>query len=702
MISNNKVQNLTPLEAAADMATLAKDIQRHDKLYHQADAPEISDAAYDTLRKRYMELLEAFPNCAPKDYKPEEKLGATPAAGFTKITHAVPMLSLGNAFSDEDIENFVARLKKQLLLNDNDSLELMAEPKIDGLSATIRYEKGKLVQAATRGDGAVGENITTNVLTIKNIPHELKVIDKETPPAILEVRGEIYMDRNDFLELNKKREEHNKNNKKQLPLFANPRNAAAGSVRQLDASVTASRSLSFFAYALGQTSDLPFSSQQSLRQQLTKWGFALNEPAKLCTSVADLLAYYKDVETKRHDLPFDIDGIVYKVDDFALQERLGFVSRAPRWAIAHKFPAERATTKLNNIIIQVGRTGALTPVAELDSVNVGGVMVSRATLHNEDEITRKDIRVSDTVTILRAGDVIPKIVEVDLKKRPQDSYPYIFPTTCPECSSPAIRDEGMAVRRCTGGLKCPAQALERLSHFINRNALNIEGLGGGRIKELFKRKLITSPADIFTLASHKEEMKKIDRWGPKLIQNVIEAIDAKRTVPFNKFIYALGIRKVGEANAKLLARRYKDLPTWRAAMQKAKDQTSDAWLTLIDIDQIGELIAKDITDFFADEYNQEILTKLANELTIQPHEEIESSSPVAGKTIVFTGKLIQMGRSEAKTKAEELGAHTSNSISKKTDYLVIGTDSGSKAQKAEKLGVTVLTEAEWLSLIEGT
>lgn len=693
-------KDLMPLEAMAEMAGLAKEIQKHDKLYHQSDKPELSDADYDALRIRYKELYEAFPDYAPKDYNPEEKVGAQPAAGFSKVTHAVPMLSLGNAFSDEDIRDFISRLKRYLNLNENEPLELMAEPKIDGLSASLRYEKGILVQAATRGDGQVGENITQNSFTIKNIPSELKVMGESPIPDIVEVRGEIYMDRNDFLTLNKSRQEENRKNKKQLPLFANPRNAAAGSVRQLDPQITATRPLSFFAYALGEISKNTIDSQQTLRSYLSNWGFDVNEPASLCQTTEELLTYYKDVESKRAALPFDIDGIVYKVDSFALQERLGFVSRAPRWAIAHKFPAERAQTILKKIIVQVGRTGALTPVAELEPINVGGVMVSRATLHNADEIERKDIREGDTVTLLRAGDVIPKIISVDTSKRSNDSKPFTFPDHCPECHSSAIRDEGMAVHRCTGGLICPAQALERLSHFISRNALNIDGFGGKRMKELFEDKLIKSPADIFTLKEHYDLLVKRKGWGKKSADNLIKAIDEKRTVPLDKLILGLGIRQIGEANAKLLARHYRTLDAWRTAMQAAKDRESESWARLMDIDQIGQLIAEDITAFFAEPYNLDILKRLEKKLEILPYENTTSSSPVSGKTVVFTGKLQTMGRNEAKAKAESLGAFTSNTVSKKTDYLVAGADSGSKAAKAEKLGVKVLTEAEWSSLCE--
>ena len=680
----------TPLEAAAEMAALAKEIARHDLLYHQKDAPEISDADYDALRQRYKTLREAFPHLAPSE-DPEKKVGAAPAAGFGKVTHSVPMLSLGNAFADEDVVDFVARIRRFLNLPDSAPIPMMAEPKIDGLSASLRYEHGKLVLAATRGDGAVGENITANVLTIKNVPHKLK----GNAPDILEVRGEIYMNREDFFALNIQRE------KDEEQVFANPRNAAAGSVRQLDPSITAQRPLSFFAYALGEVSSNGIASQQDLRKHLNDWGFALNEPSKLCQTTQEIIAYYNDIGAKRHTMPFDIDGVVYKVDDFALQARLGFVSRAPRWAIAHKFAAERAQTKLNKIIIQVGRTGALTPVAELEPVNVGGVMVSRATLHNEDEIARKDVREGDTVILQRAGDVIPQIVEVVLSERPKTSKPFVFPDHCPECGSLAVREEGMAVRRCTGGLVCPAQAVERLCHFVSRDAFNIEGLGERRVRELMEDGLIKSPADIFALARHRDALAVREGWGEKSAQKLLDAIEARRTIPLDKLIYGLGIRQVGEATAKLLARHYPTLPALRTAMIAAQDETSEAWQHLTGIDQIGPLVARDIVAFFAEEHNLTALADLEKTLSIQPYVVQEVESPLSGKTVVFTGTLTHMGRSEAKAKAESLGAKVAGSVSQKTDYLIAGADAGSKAAKATALGVKVLNEAEWETLVQG-
>lgn len=673
---------------ATEMASLAKEIVRHDLLYHQKDAPEISDADYDAMRRRYKALRDAYPTLAPSD-DPEKKVGAAPAAGFAKVTHKVPMLSLGNAFSDEDVSDFVVRIRKFLALSDGTPVTLMAEPKIDGLSASLIYEKGVLVTAATRGDGAVGENITANVMTIKSVPHRLK----GSCPDRLEVRGEIFLRRDDFIKLNKEREAAGEDP------FANPRNAAAGSVRQLDAGITAKRPLAFFAYAFGDISEADFSSQIELRERLKGWGFDLNEPARLCQGEKELLAYYHEIEALRPSLPFDIDGVVYKVNDFAWQERLGFVSRAPRWAIAHKFAAEQARTILKAISIQVGRTGALTPVAELEPVNVGGVMVSRATLHNEDEIQRKDIRVGDEVIVQRAGDVIPQIVEVDLSKRPKNSKPFTFPDHCPECGSLAVREDGMAVRRCTGGLICPAQAVERLCHFVSRDAFNIEGFGEQRVRELWADGLVHTPADIFKLERHRDALAKREGWGEKSVQKLLDAIEQRRTIGLDKFIYALGIRQVGEATARLLARQYLTLANWTRAMKAAEDMTGDAYQTLTSIDQIGPLVARDILAFFAEPHNIEVLDALAKVLVVQDFEAPQASSPLAGKSIVFTGTLTTMGRSEAKAKAESLGMNVAGSVSKKTDFVVVGEDAGSKAAKARELGVKILSEEDWIQLV---
>ena len=681
--------DLTPIEAAAEMAKLAKEISHHDLLYHQKDAPEISDGDYDALRNRYKALREHYPHLAPKD-DPEKRVGAPVAAGFTKVAHAVPMLSLNNAFTDEDVDDFIGRIRRFLQLPDDEKLDFMAEPKIDGLSASLRYEKGQLVVAATRGDGTTGENITANVRTIKNVPQQLH----KPFPDVVEIRGEIFLERDDFIGLNKRRSEEGE------AVFANPRNAAAGSVRQMDSAITASRPLRFFGYALGDISEDKAKTQVELREKIEGWGFTLNQPAKLCHTAKDVLAYYRSIETKRHSLPFDIDGVVYKLNRRDWQERLGFVSRAPRWAIAHKFAAEQAITKLNKIIIQVGRTGALTPVAELEPVNVGGVMVSRATLHNEDEIARKDIREGDTVTLQRAGDVIPQVTGVILDQRPKNSKAFVFPDTCPECGSLALREEGMAVKRCEGGLICPAQAVERLRHFTSRNAFNIEGFGDQRVRELWAEKIITTPADIFRLKKHRAELEKREGWGEKSVEKLLAAIEQRRAISLDRFIYALGIRQVGEATAKLLARHYRSLDAWKKAMLAAREDDSEAWADLTRIDQIGPLVARDLTGFFREKHNRDALDDLSAELDIADYNlpAVNSESPLAGKTVVFTGTLEKMGRAEAKAKAEGMGANVSGSVSAKTDYVVVGADAGSKATKAKELGIKVLSEDEWLAL----
>lgn len=680
-----------PLEAAAIMARLADEIVRHDRLYHGQDAPEISDADYDALRQQYRSLRDAYPHLAPAN-DPEKTVGAAPASGFAKVTHAVPMLSLNNAFSDDDITDFCDRIRRFLQLGDEIPLEFIAEPKIDGLSASLRYENGKLAVATTRGDGTTGENITANARTIRDIPQQLQA----TFPDIVEIRGEIYLEREDFLRLNQERI------KAEEPEFANPRNAAAGSVRQLDSRITASRPLRFFGYALGEISGALPPTQGELRTMLEGWGFRLSQPSRLCGSAQELLDYYGAIGRDRSTLPFDIDGVVYKLNNRDWQERLGFVSRAPRWAIAHKFAAEQAITTLKSIIIQVGRTGALTPVAELEPINVGGVMVSRATLHNEDEIRRKDIRVGDRVTIQRAGDVIPQIVASDPSARTADSPVFLFPNHCPECGSVAVREEGMAVRRCTGGLICPAQVLERLRHFTSRLAFNIEGLGDQRIEELWRDKLIASPVDIFRLHRHKDALTQRAGWGAKSVEKLLTAIEARRTIPLDRFIYALGIRQVGEATAKLLAKHYRGLAIWTKAMQQANNGDTQARTELISIDSIGEAVASDILAFFSEAHNRTVLDELTTEITVEDRAATNSDNlPLAGQTIVFTGTLQSMSRAEAKARAESLGATVASSVSSKTNMVVTGADAGSKAKKAAELGVRVLTEDEWLRLSEG-
>jgi DNA ligase (NAD+) len=682
--------HMTEIEAAADIADLAAEIARHDVLYHQKDAPQISDAAYDEMRSRYRALVAVFPQLKPEN-DPEVRVGAAPAAGFSKVMHAVPMLSLANAFADEDVADFVERIRRYLQLPEDVVPAIVAETKIDGLSCSLRYEGGTLKVAATRGDGMTGENITANVLTIADVPKRI-VSDC---PAVLEVRGEIYMNRADFMALNEQREKEGE------PIFANPRNAAAGSVRQLDPAVTAARPLRFFGYAVGEVrGELP-DTQQALRERIAGWGFQVNEPSRLCERLADILGFYREIEAKRHMLPFDIDGVVYKVNRFDWQERLGFVSRSPRWAVAHKFAAEQGETKLKNISIQVGRTGALTPVAELEPITVGGVVVSRATLHNEDEIVRKDIRVGDVVRIQRAGDVIPQVLGVDFKQRPEHAVAFVFPDQCPECGSLAVREKGMAVRRCTGGLICPAQAVERLRHFTSRTAFNIEGLGEQRVRELWQDKIIHSPADIFRLHEHRAALEIREGWGAKSVEKLLSAIEARRIISLDRFIYALGIRQVGEATAKLLARHYYSMDAWRMAMIEAHDSASAARRQLEDIDQIGPLMAQDIVDFFAEPHNVQVIDDLAAVLTVRPYEKPSGrpNSTLAGKTVVLTGALESMSRAEAKAKAESLGAKVAGSVSAKTDYVVVGADAGSKADRALELGVKVLDEEAWKSLL---
>lgn len=693
-MSNDSKQlpgDVTEIEAAADLAELARQIAHHDRLYHQQDAPEISDADYDALRARYRALLAAYPHLRPAA-DPESQVGAAPAAGFAKVTHAVPMLSLANAFTDEDVADFIDRMRRFLQLSDDAEMAIMAEPKIDGLSCSLRYERGRLIVAATRGDGTTGENITANVRTIADVPKELR----GAYPAMVEVRGEIYMNRADFMTLNEQRAAEGE------PLFANPRNAAAGSVRQLDSAVSAARPLRFFAYALGDMAGTRAASQAALRKELAAWGFQLNGPARLCRSAAEILDFYRSIEAQRHALPFDIDGVVYKLDRADWQERLGFVSRSPRWAIAHKFAAEQAETRLRAITIQVGRTGVLTPVAELEPVTVGGVVVSRATLHNEDEIERKDIRVGDIVRVQRAGDVIPQVVAVDAARRPVGAEKFVFPDRCPECGSLAAREEGMAARRCTGGLICPAQAVERLRHFVSRDAFNIEGLGEQKVAELWKDGLLHSPADLFRLGTHRATLAEREGWGEKSVDKLLSAIEARRRIGFEKFIFALGIPQVGEATAKLLARHYRDLTAWLAAMQAARLPESPARQDLENIDQIGPLVAQDIVDFFAEAHNLEVIADLSRSVEVEPYTppQAGAAQTLAGKTVVFTGTLLGMGRAEAKARAEALGAKVAGSVSAKTDLVIVGADAGSKAAKARELGVQVIDEAAWLQIVE--
>jgi DNA ligase (NAD+) len=682
---------LSETQAKKELARLAAEIARHDRLYHQKDAPEISDAAYDELVKRNRAIEARFPELKRLD-SPSLRVGAAPATGFAKVTHRRPMLSLDNAFAEEEVRDFIGRIRRFLKLPADEPIEMMAEPKIDGLSATLTYEDGKFVQGATRGDGAVGEDITRNLATIDDLP---KTLAGRKPPKLIEVRGEVYMRHREFAKLNKSREAEGES------VFANPRNAAAGSVRQLDPAITASRPLHFFAYSEGE-SEPPahWHTQKDFLEQLEGWGFAVNPLARLCRDEAELFHFYRKIGEDRAKLDYDIDGVVYKANRRDWQERLGYVGRAPRWAVAHKFPAERAVTQLKEIRIQVGRTGALTPVAELEPITVGGVVVSRATLHNEDEIQRKDIREGDWVVVQRAGDVIPQIVEVVAKRRPHGAKPFKFPDRCPVCGSHAVREEGEAVRRCTGGLICPAQMVERLRHFVGRGAADIEGLGEKHIQAFFEDKLLRTPADIFRLHRHRNALVEREGWGEQSARKLFDAIEARRRLPLDRFIYALGIPQVGEQTAKLLARHYESFENWREAMIAAQKPESAAYQDLDAIEGIGPSVAADILAFFAEPHNREALAALAREIEIPDYRAPRAgSSPVAGKTIVFTGTLETMGRSEAKAKAEQLGAKVAGSVSKKTDYVVVGADAGSKAKVAAELGVKQLTEQEWLKLI---
>jgi DNA ligase (NAD+) len=696
------VADLTQADAMVELARLAEALGQANAAYHRDDAPLISDAAYDALKQRNAAIEARFPDLKRAD-SPSDQVGAVVADGFGKVPHAVRMLSLGNAFSDEDVTDFDERLRKYLGLSADQPLRYTAEPKIDGLSLSLRYEDGTLVQAATRGDGAVGENVTANARTIADIPQRLT-----GAPAVLEVRGEVYMRHDDFAALNARQAD------KGAKTFANPRNAAAGSLRQLDAGITAARPLRFFAYAWGALSAPLAATQSGAIARLAELGFTTNPLTATCDSPADLIAIYSGIEAQRASLGYDIDGVVYKVDDLALQQRLGFRSTTPRWAIAHKFPAELAWTVLDAIDIQVGRTGALSPVARLVPVTVGGVVVSNATLHNEDYIAGRggdgqpirqgrDIRVGDWVQVYRAGDVIPKIKDVDSARRPAGATPYIFPDTCPECGSPAIRDTGDAVRRCTGGMICPAQAVERLKHFVSRAAFDIEGLGAKQVEQFHADGWITTPADIFTLRARYgqglQQLKNREGWGAKSADNLFAAIDDKRAIALNRLIYALGIRHVGESSAALLANHYGSWAGFATAMQAAEIGQGPAWDALTSIDGVGAVMATSLITTLQNPSEAASIAALIAQLDVQDAPKIASDSPVSGLTVVFTGTLEKMTRAEAKARAESLGAKVAGSVSAKTDILVAGPGAGSKAAKAEALGIRTLNEDGWLALI---
>ena len=689
---------LTMEEAAEELGRLAGEIAEHDALYHGKDAPRISDAAYDALRKRNDAIEQRYPELVRED-SPSHRVGAAPSEGFGKVVHKVPMLSLSNAFDDDDVRDFCARVRRFLNLKEDETLAVTAEPKIDGLSAALRYENGKFVLGATRGDGREGENVTENLKTIIDVPKALK---GKNIPDVVEIRGEVYMSHEDFAALNERQKEAGK------PVFANPRNAAAGSLRQLDPKITASRPLRFFAYTWGEMSALPADTQSGVIDAFEKWGFAVNPLFRRCASVDELIAFYHEVEESRAGLGYDIDGVVYKVDRLDWQHRLGFVSRSPRWAVAHKFPAEQAMTVLEKIEIQVGRTGKLTPVARLTPVTVGGVVVSNATLHNQDEIERLGVRPGDTVVVQRAGDVIPQIVRV-VEDKPRGKKKFVFPETCPECGSHAVREVNPKTgkmdvdRRCTGGLVCPAQAVERLRHFVSRNAFDIEGLGEKQIAAFYADGLIARPDDIFTLeARDKKSLKKLkDRegWGETSARNLFAAIEARRKVDLDRFIFALGIRHVGETNARLLARSYSTLDSFETQMRAAADRESEAWGDLMSIDGVGEVLAEALTEFFDEPHNREVLAGLRRAgVEAVPLPAQETGSPIAGKTVVFTGSLERMTRSEAKARAEQMGAKVAGSVSAKTDLVVHGPGAGSKLAKAQELGIETITEDEWMEM----
>lgn len=703
------VEDLTSQEAQKELGWLAAEIKEHNRRYYQEDAPSIPDAAYDALVQRYRALEARFPSLVDLFSAPNQ-VGAPPLSKFGKVRHAKPMLSLDNAFTDEDVADFVNRIRSFLKLEESAPVTLTAEHKIDGLSLSLRYEAGVLVVAATRGDGAEGEDVTANVRTISDIPARLK---GDGWPEVIEVRGEVYMPKAEFLALN---EAQAAVGEKQ---FANPRNAAAGSLRQLDASVTARRPLRFFAYGWGEASSLPAESHSGMLDALQSWGFQINKRV-MCNSLIDVLAYYQKTEAERSSLAYDIDGIVYKVDRLDWQERLGQVARSPRWAIAHKFPAEKATTVLKDIEIQVGRTGTLTPVAKLEPVGVGGVIVANATLHNEDEIARKDVRIGDTVIIQRAGDVIPQVVAVELEKRPQGAVPYVFPHVCPVCGSHAEREAGEVARRCTGGLICDAQRIERLRHFVSRTAFDIEGLGGKHIEAFVSEGFIQAPADIFRLKDHAQRLMNREGWGQQSVTNLIAAIDARRTIGLDRFLYALGIRHVGEVTARDLAKAFGDFASLQQTMEMLAQEREEITQRLeaqgvqpedvakkraaelqskISVAQIGPVIAEALIDFFAEPHNRELINDLLREVTVEPFIFETVMSPVMGKTVVFTGTLERLTRDEAEAQAERLGARIAKSVSAKTDILVAGPGAGSKLKKAQELGIQTLDEAAWFELI---
>ncbi|WP_429912259.1 NAD-dependent DNA ligase LigA [Glycocaulis sp.] len=708
-----EIENLSPEAAAAEHARLAEEIAAHDRAYYAEDAPVITDAEYDALRTRLEALEAAFPELAHAE-SPTQTIGARPSGKFAEVRHAVPMLSLGNAFTQEDVAAFETRIRRFLNLKDDETLAFTAEPKIDGLSASLRYEKGMLVTGATRGDGQTGENVTENLKTLDEIPKTLT----GDVPDVLEVRGEVYLSHADFAALNAAQEAAGK------PAYKNPRNAAAGSLRQIDPTITATRPLRFFAYAWGEVSEPLADTQSGAVERLKALGFATNADMKVCEGVDALLAHYRDLEARRAELGYDIDGVVYKVDRLDWQVRLGFVARAPRWAIAHKFSPEKAVTKLNNIEIQVGRTGALTPVAKLEPVTVGGVVVSNATLHNEDYIRGvgkdgepirggTDIRIGDTVIVQRAGDVIPQIVDVLKDRRDGSEREFVFPKVCPcPLQTPAEREvnprtgEINAVTRCTGEFACPYQRKEHLKHFVARKAFDIEGLGEKQVEAFYEEGIVKEPADIFTLAARNADgqiappIAEREGWGEKSAANLFDSIEARRSIGLARFINALGVRHVGEETSRLLARTYGSWDVFEAAAVQAGEE-GEAREAMLGIDGLGDTAVDAIGRFFAEEHNRAALARLLDQVNVEDAEAVATDSPVAGKTVVFTGALERFTRDEAKARAQSLGAKVAGSVSAKTDYLIAGPGAGSKLKKATELGVTTLTEDEWLALIGG-
>ncbi|MGE5536329.1 MAG: NAD-dependent DNA ligase LigA [Acidobacteriota bacterium] len=702
------VDFLTARQAAAEHARLAKEIAEHDRRYYQNDAPTISDAEYDALRQRYNAIEARFPDLRTRESL-SLRVGAAPSGKFKKVRHALPMLSLDNAFSDADVTDFVARIRRFLRLPDDEKIAFSAEPKIDGLSISLRYENGELVSGATRGDGYEGEDVTANIRTLEDVPKRLK---GRNVPKICEVRGEVYMTKKAFLVLNERQKEAGGQ------IFANPRNSAAGSLRQKDPAITASRPLGFFAYAWGEMSEMPADTQSGMIKWFESCGFKTNPLTKLCRSTEDLLAFHEKIEEQRATLDYDIDGVVYKVDRLDWQERLGFVSRSPRWAIAHKFPAERAMTVVKDILITVGRTGVLTPTAQLEPVGVGGVIVQNATLHNEDYIKGignsgeplregRDIRIGDTVIIQRAGDVIPQVVDVVIEKRPKDAKPYQFPKKCP-CylhtdvvrETTATGEEG-ARNRCSGEFACPYQKVEHLKHFVSRRAFDIEGLGEKQIELFFEKEWLREPADIFTLPERNKKIRleEVEGFGEVSVRNLFNAIEARREISLDRFIYALGIRQVGETTALALARGYGSWKAFHDAALKIAEGDEEAAAEMDALDQIGDTVIDAVRAYFKESHNRGIVERLTKQVKILDAEKPKANSAIAGKTVVFTGSLEKMTREEAKAQAERLGAKASGSVSKKTDYVVAGPGAGSKLSDAQKLGVKILSEDEWLKLI---